>query len=189
MTNSMWVHWFISLTGSVFNHISSHDQLEQDVSDTTCFVRQSHQSCLIPWPTESKWPYFISLLGCPINHVSLVTIEQRVSDIMTGFISLPGSLGILNHVSSCDQQVVRWHYSILWQIVSSIIHIPQSTGCVWHFFISFWVRKSHQSCLILEWPTESEWCCLILWQASHQLAYLMHDDQQRVSDTALFLCQ
>ena len=117
LTNSMWVtqlnfftrhshqsclipwptgcewHCFISLPGSLINHVSSHDQ--QPVSDTALFLcqavssimfhsmtnslwvtllyflaRQSHQSCFIPWPTVCEWHCFISLPGSLINHFS-----------------------------------------------------------------------------------------------------------------------
>ena len=95
-------HFFISLQGSLINHVSSHDQ--QDVSDTALFLyqavlsimshpmtnrmwvtllyffaRQSYQSCLIPWPTGSEWHCFISLPGSLINHVSSHD-QQQVSD-------------------------------------------------------------------------------------------------------------
>ena len=82
MTKRQWVtHCFISLPVSLINHVSSHDQ--QRVSLCLCqavssimshpmtnrkwvtllyfFARQSHQSCLIPWPTGSELYCFISL--------------------------------------------------------------------------------------------------------------------------------
>ena len=54
MTNRQWVTLLYFFTRqSHINHISSHDQ--QGVSDTALFLaRQSHQSCLIPWPTDSE---------------------------------------------------------------------------------------------------------------------------------------
>ena len=93
---------FISLPGSLINYVSSHDQ--QLVGDTALylcqavtslmshpmtnrvwvtlpvlylFARQSHQSCLIPWPTESEWQCFIYFRL--INHITFHD-QQKVSD-------------------------------------------------------------------------------------------------------------
>ena len=148
--------------------------------------------------TNSMWVvtmlYF--LLANLINHVSSGHNQQNVGDTTlflprqfhqscifpspTGsewhcFISLPGSL--INHVSSHDQQYVS---------DTALFFARQSL--------------SHQSCI--PWPTVCEWHCFIFCQAvssimSHNrewvtLLYLInyvspHDDQQTVSDTALFL--
>ena len=99
-TGSEW-HCFISLPGSLISHVLFHDQ--QHVSDTASFLcqavswimshsmtnrewvtllhffaRQSHELCLIPWPTGSEWHCFTSLLGSlifhPMTHREWVTL-------------------------------------------------------------------------------------------------------------------
>ena len=87
MTNSLWV---TLLYCSLINHVSSHDQ--QVVSDTA--LLQSHQSCLIPWPTGSEWHCFIavsSIMSHPMTNSMWVTLLY---------------CSLINHVSSHDQQVV-----------------------------------------------------------------------------------
>ena len=198
MTNSMWVtllyffarqshqsclipwpkgsewHCFMSLSGSLINHVSSHDQ--QYVSDTALFpcqadpslslpminrewvtlwllyffAKQSHQSCLIPWPTACEWHCFVSL---------------------------PGSL--INHVSSYDQQEVSDTALFPCQKVSSVMSHPM-TNSLWVTLLYFFARQSHQSCLI-PWPTGCEWHCYISLSGS-----LINHVSQGVSDTALF---
>ena len=113
-------HCFISLPGSLINHLSSHDQ--QRVSETPSFIcqvvlsimfcpmtnrqwvtllyffaGQSHQLCFILWPTGSEWHCFTSL---------------------------PGSL--INHVSSHDQQLVSDTPAFICQAVSSIMLHPMT---------------------------------------------------------------
>ena len=70
---------WISLPGSLINHVSSHDQ--QQVSETALFFCQTLINHVpgIPWPTVCEWHWFISLPGCFINHV-LSHGLQRVSD-------------------------------------------------------------------------------------------------------------
>ena len=127
---------------SLINHASSHDQ--QGVSNTALFLcqavsstmphpmsnrewvtllylgiaRQSHQSCLIPWPTASKWHHFISLPGSLISHASSHD-QQGVSDI-TLFLCQ----AVSNHVSSCEQQTVSALF--LCQAVSSVLSHPMT---------------------------------------------------------------
>ena len=138
-------HCFISLPGSLINHVSSYDQ--QEVSDIALFpcqgvssvmshhmtnslwvtllyffARQSHQSCLIPWPTGCEWHCYILLSGSLINHVS-----QGVSDTAL----------------------------FLCKSVSSIMSHPM-TNSQWVSLLYFFARQSHQSCLI-----GSEWYCFI----------------------------
>ena len=104
----------------VVTSIMSHPMsIEQAVSDTALFpcqavssimphpmtnrkwvtllyflARQSHKSCLIPWPTGSEWHCFIPLPSSLIDHVSSMT--NTVCEWYC-FIPLPGSL--INHVS------------------------------------------------------------------------------------------
>ena len=151
-TGSEW-HCFISLPGTLINHVSSYDQ--QQVSDTALFpwlactsimshpmtnslwvtmlyffARHSHQSSLIPWPTDSEWHCFIFL---------------------------PGTL--INHVSSHDQQTVSDTALFLCLALSSIMSHPM-TNSMYVTLHYFFARHSHQSCLI-PWPTASEWHCII----------------------------
>ena len=82
---------WISLPGSLINHVSSHDQ--QQVSDIALCVcqaasshdqlqqvsdiaRQSHQSCLIPWPTASELHCFISLCQAVSSIMSLPLLNR-----------------------------------------------------------------------------------------------------------------
>ena len=178
-TECEW-HCFISLTGSLINHVSSHDQ--QYVSVTALFLcqtvssimfhpmtnrewvtllyffpRQLHQSCFIPWPTGSEWHCFISLPGC-----------------------------LINHVSSHDQQGVSNNAWFLYQAVSSIMFHPM-TNSMWVTLLYFFARQSHQSCFI-PWPTGSEWHCFISLQGS-PINHVPLYDPQIVSDTTLLLFQ
>ena len=86
-------------------------------------------------------------------------------------------------------------------------HWYSMTNRLWVILLCFFARKSHQSCLIQPWPTESEWHCLTVsfeclipwptgceWHCCIPLPYSLINhvsshDQQGVSDTALFLCQ
>ena len=80
-TGCEW-HCFISLPGSLIDHVSSHDQ--QGVSDTTLFLCQvfSHKSCIIPWlATVCEW---LSLLNSCArqssnSHINHVLFQQIVS--------------------------------------------------------------------------------------------------------------
>ena len=169
MTNRQWVtlsYFFARQT----HHISSHDQ--QAVSDTSVsflclavssivshpmtnrewvtlvyhfFARQSHKSYLIPWPTVCEWHCCISL--------------QQSHPWPTGskwhwFISLSG---LINHVSSHDQQLVSRTGLFLCQEISFIMSHPTGmTNSWWVTSVYFSGRQSHQLCLI-PWPIGSEW--------------------------------
>ena len=153
-TGSEW-HCFISLPGSLINHVSSHGQ--QAVSDTALFLcqavssimfhqnvghtallfaRQSHQSCFIPWPTESEWLCFMSLSGSLINHVSPYN-QQGVSD-------MPYFFARQSH-QSC---FIPWPTEselcclFLCQAVSLIMFHPL-TNREWVRLLCFFTRQSH----------------------------------------------
>ena len=111
------------------------------------FARESHQSCLIPWPTGSKWHCFISFK--------------------------PGSL--TNHVSSHDQQQVSGTALFLCQEVSSIMSHPM-THSLWVTLLYFFAQQSYQSCLI-PWPTGSKWDCFISLSGSLINHVSSHDPQ------------
>ena len=135
-------------------------------------ARQSHQSCLFPWPTGGEWHFFISLPGSLINHVSSHA-QQGVSDTAL-FLCQADYESCLSH---------------------------PMTNSMWVTLIYLFVRQFYQSCLILSWATGSEWHCFIPFQAfpsiiSHPmtnrkwvtLLYLpgsLIHDKQGVSDTAL----
>ena len=95
-TGSEW-HNLIPVPRSLINHISFHDHQKVGYTDLfLCqavssimsddsypmtnsmwvtrllylFARQSHQSCLIPWPTVCEWHQFIWLPNSLINPVS-----------------------------------------------------------------------------------------------------------------------
>ena len=169
MTNRLWATLLNCLLGCLIMHVSSHDQ--QKVNNTTLFLChaissilshpitnrlwvtqlylfaiQSHQSCLIPWPTGSESHCFMSLPSILIIHVSSHDL-QEVGDIATYislqavsstgmshlwpsgsewhcFISLAGSL--INHVSPLDQQGVSDTAVLLWQVVLSIMSHPMT---------------------------------------------------------------
>ena len=61
MANSGWV-----TAQFIHRHLSmSHPMTNREwVTLLYFFARQSHQSCLIPWPTASEWHCFISWPGC-----------------------------------------------------------------------------------------------------------------------------
>ena len=187
-------HLFKSLSGSLINlNVSSCDQ--QRVSDTALFLyqvvswimsnrewvtllylsaRQSHESCLIPCPTESEWHCFISLPGTLTDyHVlsmtnswwvilyffamlcCLIPCQPLNSMWVTLHNYLPGR-SLMSH----DQQSVSTLF--LCQAVSSIMshmtHDQQAVSSTALFL------QPHQSCLI-------------------------HDQQSVSSDTALFIFQ
>ena len=141
-------------------------------------ARHSHQSCLIPWPTGCEWHWFISLPGTLINYVSSYD-QQFVSD--TGLFLHQALSSIMFHPMTNSEWVRLLYFCARHSHESCLI--PWPTVCEWHFFD----RHSHQSCLI-PWPTVCEWH----WFISLPCALINHvscHDQQRVSDTALFLCQ
>ena len=220
MTNSMWVTLLRFFVNSLLNYVSSHDQ--QTVNDTTLFfcqavssimshpmtnrqwavtllyffARQSHQSCLIPWPTGSEWHcfisfmpgqshqscliqwptgsewcYFISFPGTLINHVSF---PWPTGSEWCCFISLPGSL--IYHV----QQEVSDTALFLSQTLSSI---PWPTVCEWYSFIPLPSSLiNHVSSLGQQYV--SDITAYFLARQPHQ-----SHGQQKVSGTTLCLCQ
>ena len=172
-------HFFISLQGSLINHVSSHDQ--QDVSDTATFrcqvvssimshrewvtllyfyASQSHQLCLIPWPTASELHCFISLPG------SLISCVTCVSHLMTNR---------------------RWVTALFARQSHQSCLIPWPTASECHYFISLPGSCINHVSSHDHW-TGSEWHYFIFLPGSlinHVTSY----DQQQVSDTALFPCQ
>ena len=139
-----WLGWtececlacFISLPGSLINHVSSHDK--QHVSGTALLIFQEVSS-ILPHPmTNSKWVILLHFFAKAVASVWLCD-QQEVSDITlflcqavasikcptlwpTGsewhcFISFPDSL--INHVSSHDQQFVSDIGLFFYQEVSS----------------------------------------------------------------------
>ena len=127
------------------------------VTQLYLFAWQSHQSlaCLIPlWPTGCEWHYCISVPE-----------------------------GLINHVSSHDQQDVSDTALFLCQAVSSIMSHTMANS-KWVTLLYFFSRQSHQSCLItvceqhcfislsyqpclIPWPTASERHCFFLWPLPH----------------------
>ena len=151
------------------------------MNNTTFVLGQAAcSSCFIPWLTVGGWQYN-SFTGSPMTVCHPMTKRQWVTHC---FISLPGSL--INHVLSHDQQGVSETTSFLCQSVSSIVSHPM-TNRVWVTVLYLLTRQSHQSCLI-PWPTESEWHCFMSLPSSLINHFSSHD-QQKVSDTALCLCQ
>ena len=133
---------FISLPGTLINHVLSHNQ--QEVSGTTLFLCQAVSSIMsIPWPTGSEWHCLSSLPKNLINYVHPMTnsmwvtllyffAREIMSHPMTNreWVALlyffPSSL--INHVSFHDQQFVSNATLFLCQAVSSIISQP-ITAC------------------------------------------------------------
>ena len=158
MTNSMWVDCFITLPGSLIDHVSSHD--EQYVSDTAYyFARPPHQSlCLSHGQqgvSDTALFHYQAALSImfdqqPVSDAALF-LCQAASSIMfpTGsechcFISLPGS--IINHVSSLDQQEVSVTALFLCQAVSSIMFHPM-TNSLWVTLLYF-ISKPAQKLML-----------------------------------------
>ena len=139
------------------------------------FARQfhdSHQSCLMPWPTGSEWHCLISWPG---THQSYLTSWQTGSEwhCFTYCFARQSHQSCPPH----DQQYVSGTALFLCQTVLS--HDEQRVSELLDFF----TRHCHQSCLI-PWPTECEWHCFISLSTTSPF-----HDQQYVSDTLLFLCQ
>ena len=143
MTNSMWVTLLYcslinhvsshdqqqvsdtALSCSLINHVSSHDQ--QGVSDTA--LLQSHQSCLISWPTACEWHH--GLYCSLINHVSSHD-QQAVSDT-----------ALLHFHQSC---LIPWPTGCEWHCliaVSSLMSHPM-TNSLWVTLLDSDARQSHQ---------------------------------------------
>ena len=175
MANSMWVIVFYSFA-----------------------ARQSHQWCLMPWPTGSEWHCFISLPGSLINDVSSHD-KQQVSDaalflcqaISSCLVPWP-TVGGWQHSSFTGGHIIS-HPTTNRKWVVQVISMPGNMFCL--MTNSGWVtvlyvfaaRQSHQSCLI-PWSTGSEWYCFISLPGS-LLNHVSSHDQQPVSNTASFLCQ
>ena len=162
MTNRMWV-MLTALSCSLINHVSSHDQ--QGVSDTAllwsiishpmtnsmwvtpCALLQSHQSCLIPWPTECEWHHV--LYYSLINHVSSHD-QQNVSDAYYFKLHSHQSC-LIPWPTECE-----WHHVLYYSLINHVSSCDQQNVSDAHCF----KLQSHQSCLI-PWPTECEWCSLL----------------------------
>ena len=87
------------------------------------FARQSHQSCLIPWPTASEWLWYYLISFARQSHQSCL-IPWTTASEWHCFISLLGSL--INHFSSHDQQFVSDTALFPCQAVSSIMPHPMT---------------------------------------------------------------
>ena len=149
------------------------------------FARQSHQSHLIPLPTESEhdtvlFPCLaVSLtMSHPVTNresvtllYSLTTRQSHQSCLILCptesewhcLTSLPSSL--INHFSSHDQQGVSDTALFLCQAVPSIMSHPMTNR---------------------QWVTL---LCFSFQVVPLTINYVSSHDQQPVSDTALFLCQ
>ena len=176
-------------------------------------LRQSHQSSLIPLPTGSEWHCFISLPGSLINPMTnrqWVTLlymyffarqshqsydQQKVSG--TTLFLCQAVSSIMSHPMGDQHVSANTAKLFLCQTVSPLI--PSPTVCEWYCFISL------PGSLINLWPTASEWHCLISLPGNlinpmtnrqwvtllYFIAWHPHwsHDQQKVSNTTLFLCQ
>ena len=155
------------------------------------FARQSHPSCLIPWPTDSKWQCFISLPGGLIDHISS-HYKQRVSKAV---------VSLINHVSSHDQQYVSDTALFLCQEVSSMSQtVSDTASCLCQAFSSIgmshpmtnreWVTLLYffPGSLIPQ-PTGCKWHCFIIFLPGTLMNHVSFHHLQVVSDTVLFLCQ
>ena len=117
-TESEW-QWFISLPGSLINHVSSHDQ--QPVSDTALFLFQALSSMMSHPMTNRKWVLcqaLSSMMSHPMTNSEWVTLLYFFAGHSDQscpipwpkgcewhcLILLPGTL--IRHVSSHDQQIV-----------------------------------------------------------------------------------
>ena len=138
MTKRQWVtHCFISLPGSpsIFSHPMTNRKW---VTLLYFFARQSHQSCLIPWPTESEWHCFMSSMpGSLINHVSSYD-QKEVSDYFFARHCL------INHVSSHAQQQVSDTALFPCQAVSSIMPHPM-TNRKWVTLLNLFARSEEHT--------------------------------------------
>ena len=203
LTGCEW-HCFIPLPGSLIYHVSSHHQQlvsDHDIALFLCqtvlsimshpmtnrmwvtllyfFAWQSHQSCLIPWPTGCEWLCFTPLPGNLTNHdqqlVSNIQVALFLCQTVSSLITHPMnhrkwvtwlhffSRHLINHVSSYDQQIVS--------DTAVFLCLCQAV-----------------SCLIL-WSTVCEWCCFIPSLPGSVINHVSSHHQQLVSDTTLFLCQ
>ena len=159
----------MSLLGSLTNHVTSHLTNRKWVNTVLFLARQSHQSCIIPWPTGSEWHCFIYLSGSssimshPMTNRQWVTLlcffarQSHQSCLIPWptesewhcFISLPGSL--INHVwFHCDQQGVSDTALLLCQVAVSLImsHPIMMANRKWVMLLHFFSRHSHQAHLL-----------------------------------------
>ena len=128
-TGCEW-HCFLSLPGSLMNHVSSHDQ--QEVSDTALFLCQAVSSIMFHPMTNRKWVtllYFFARQS--INHVSSHD-QQRVSDT-TLFICQAVS-SIMLYPMTNRQWVALLYFFARQSQQSSFILWP--TASEWYCFIS-----------------------------------------------------
>ena len=196
-------HCFISLPGSLINHLSSHDQ--QRVSETPSFIcqvvlsimfcpmtnrqwvtllyffaGQSHQLCFILWPTGSEWHCFTSLPGSLINHVSSHD-QQLVSDT-PAFICQAVSSIMLHPMT--NRKWVTLLYSLPGSLINHVLFHDQQEVSDTAIFLCHAVS----SIMFIPWATGSEWYYFISWPGN-LTNHVSSPGQQAVSDTALFLCQ
>ena len=110
-------------------------------------TRQSHQSCLVPWPTGCKWHR-------QFHQSCLSLIPLPAGSEWHCFICLPGSL--INHISSTANRM----WVILLYLFARLSHelaclIPWPTASEWHCFICLCSLinhvSSHEAC---------EWKCI-----------------------------
>ena len=121
-TGSEW-HWFISLPGSLINHLSSYDQ--QHVSDTVLFLCQA-ASLIISHPMANReWVVTLVYFFARQSHQYLI-LYPTVCE-WYWFISLPGSL--INHVSSYDQLEQEVSDAAILFTHYFTFTIPWQTGC------------------------------------------------------------
>ena len=206
-------HWFISLPGSCINHVSSGNQ--QYVSNTAWFLchavsstmshpmtnrewvtllyflaRQSHQSCLIWWPTVCEWLYFFAMQ----SHQSCL-IPWPTGSEWCCFISLPGSpISHMTHISSYDHS--QWvtllfffaqYFTIPWPTDCKPYEVCQQavhSSCV-SFYDQQSVSNKPSLLVIFFHMTNSLWVRKHLFFIRQSHFILSHDDQQEVGDMLL----
>ena len=157
------------------------------------FARQSHESCLIQWPTAGEWHWFISCQAVSWITSHPMTNSESVTPVQSFAMHSHQSYLIPLPIGSewcCFIFVRHFHQSCL-------IHWPWPTGCKLHSFISCQINH------VSSWQTACEWQCFISLPGSlinnisshnqqivseqhysHQWHVLSHD-QKDVSDTAL----
>ena len=231
-TESEW-HSYISScqTVSSIAGVSCHDQ--QQVSDTALFLcqavlsimshpvinrewvmallyffaRQSHQSCVLQWPTECEWHYFIScqafssIMYLPITNRKWVTLlyffarQSHQSCLILWPTVCEWQCFIFCQAVSSSMSHNREWVTLLYlinyvsphdqQTVSDTVALSPVSSIMSHPMINrMWVTllyfQSYQLCFI-PWPTGSKWHCFISSIMPHPLG------QQTVSDNVLFL--
>ena len=179
---------------------------------------QSHQSCLIPWPTGSGWHCFISsLINCVSSHdqqgvsdTTLFPISSIMSHPNQQYVSDTTLFFCLAVSSTMSHPMTNREWVTLLYLITYAHPMTNSMwGTMLYFFASlqlitvshpminrmwvtlllhFFARHSYQSCLI-PWPTVCEWHYFISLLAGSLISHVSSHDQQQVSGTALFLCQ